>query len=164
MLLHQDRRAKKQAARGKFRPAFLLPDAPHQTQTGRHKKGAEMRRVAGQSEHGRTGGEQGVTGRRHDAGGLIQDFFPEPEKHQRGRRRHQQNTKMDSRRRFAEQRHDGGVGEISSRKFHVVGQFVGRNAVQNQLPGVGIFALVAFQRKIQQPQPRDGDDDAAPRP
>ena len=89
----------------------------------------------------------------------VQDFFAEPEQHQRGRGCHQQHTKMNARWRLAEHGHDGGIGVIRSRKFHVVGQRVRRKALKNQLPGVGIFALVALQRQIQQPQPRGGDEE-----
>jgi len=89
----------------------------------------------------------------------IENFFTQPVKHQRGRGCHQQHAKMNARRGFAEQRHDRGIGIIRSGKFHVVGQRVRRNALQNQLASVGIFTLIAFQWKIEQPQPRPGDDE-----
>ena len=57
---------------------------------------------------------------------------------------------MNSRAGFTKHRHAERIGEIRPRQFHVVGQFVRRNPLENQLPGVGIFALVALQRHIQQ--------------
>ena len=66
---------------------------------------------------------------------------------------------MDAGRRLAEQLHDDRIGGIRAGKFHVVGEFVRRDALQHELAGVGVFALVALERKIQQPQPDGGDDD-----
>ena len=31
--------------------------------------------------------------------------------------------------------------------------------MKNQLAGIGIFALIAFQREVEQPQSRAGDDE-----
>ena len=57
---------------------------------------------------------------------------------------------MDSAGRLPKHREDRGIGRIGSGQLHVVGQLVGRNALQNQLAGVGVLALIAFQRHVQQ--------------
>ena len=57
---------------------------------------------------------------------------------------------MDSAGRLPKCREDRGVGCVGPRQLHVVGQLVGRNALQNELTGVGVLALVAFQRHIRE--------------
>jgi hypothetical protein len=62
-------------------------------------------------------------------------------------------SEVNSRRSLAEQRHDERIHRVGAGKLHVESQLVRRNAVQHELAGVGVFALVTFQGKIQQPQP-----------
>ncbi len=52
---------------------------------------------------------------------------------------------------LSENRHHHGISGIRSGKLHVVSQLVWRNSLQHQLTGVSIFAFVAFQRDLQQP-------------
>ena len=59
---------------------------------------------------------------------------------------------------LTENRHDDGVGGVSSGKLHVVGLFVRRHALKNELAGVGVFALVTFERHLAQPN-ADGEDE-----
>src|SRR5208282_3356161 len=66
---------------------------------------------------------------------------------------------MDTGRRLTEQRHDDRIAGIRAGKFHVVGKLAGRDALQHELAGVRVFALVALERKVQKPQPDGGGDD-----
>ena len=58
---------------------------------------------------------------------------------------------MDAGRGLAEEGHDDGVGGVGAGQFHVVGFLVGRNALQDELSGVGVFAFVAFEGHVAQP-------------
>src|SRR5258708_4006774 len=58
----------------------------------------------------------------------------------------QEHPKMDALRRLAKDRHYYGVSRIRSRQLHVVGKFVRRYVLQHELPGIGVFAFVPFQR------------------
>src|SRR5436190_4862990 len=51
---------------------------------------------------------------------------------------------------LTEDQHDDGIGGVGAWKLHVVGEFVGRDPMQHKLTGVGVLALVAFQRQIEQ--------------
>ena len=42
-------------------------------------------------------------------------------------------------------RHDCGVGCISARELHVVGERVRWNTLQNELTGISVFAFVALK-------------------
>src|SRR4029453_5353142 len=57
------------------------------------------------------------------------------------------------------ERHDGGVGCISARKLHVVGQGVRRNTLQNELTGISVFAFVALERNSKKSN-SDGNNEA----
>ena len=60
----------------------------------------------------------------------------------------EQQACMNAARRLAEHRFDRGIRVIRAREFHVVFELVGWNAVQDQLPGIRIFTLVALERNI----------------
>src|ERR1039457_2769251 len=65
--------------------------------------------------------------------------------------------------RLSEDRHDQGVGRIGSRELHIVSQLIWRNALQHQLTRVGVFALVAFERKTEQADPDNRDHNESDR-
>lgn len=78
---------------------------------------------------------------------------PSKEEQEGGRRQvHQQQSQVDAAHRLAEDRHDPGIGRVGPGKLHVVGQAVGRNALEDQLPGVGVLPLVALQRHVHEAQ------------
>ncbi len=156
VLLHQYRCAKQQTG-GQRHPQFSgLPRPPHGAESAGGKKRAKMRGMSRQAQHIRAGGQHGIGGGRHDAGHGLEQIFGQPEQHQRRGRGQQQYAQMNPRRRFSEQRHDHGISGVCAGELHVERQLVGRYALQHELAGVRVFALVAFQRKIQQPQPRHG--------
>jgi protein O-mannosyl-transferase len=47
---------------------------------------------------------------------------------------------------LSKDRHDQRIGCISSRELHVVSELVRRDALQNELTGIGILAFIALQR------------------
>src|SRR5207253_2267060 len=65
---------------------------------------------------------------------------------------HQQ-AQMNSTGRLAEDRHDRGIGGISSGELHVVGEFIGGYSLQHQLAGISVFAFIALQWDPQQSNP-----------
>jgi len=66
---------------------------------------------------------------------------------------------MDSGYRLPKDRHDCGVGCISARELHVVGELIWWNALQNELASIGVLAFIAFERNSQKSNP-DCDDEA----
>src|SRR6266571_5486988 len=48
-------------------------------------------------------------------------------------------------------RHDQRIGCIGSREFHVVSEFVRRDALQHELTGIRILAFIALQRNTEKP-------------
>src|SRR4030095_7717514 len=56
-------------------------------------------------------------------------------------------------------RHDGRVGRIRARKFHVVGEGVWRETLQNELTGISVFAFVALERNSKKSN-SDGNNEA----
>src|ERR1041385_5249772 len=59
-------------------------------------------------------------------------------------------------------RHDQGIGCISSREFHVVSELVRRDALQQELTGIRILAFIALQRNTEKPDANsdhETDDD-----
>jgi len=50
--------------------------------------------------------------------------------------------------RPAENGHQSGVGQIRARQLHVVGLAVRRDAFEQQLAGVGVFAFVPFEGEV----------------
>ena len=46
---------------------------------------------------------------------------------------------------LSKDRHDHGVGSISARELHVIGELVRWNTLQNELTGISVFAFVALK-------------------
>ena len=57
---------------------------------------------------------------------------------------------MNACRRVAKNRHQECVGGRRAWEFHAVGELVWRDALQEQLAGVGVLALVALQWQAKQ--------------
>ena len=66
---------------------------------------------------------------------------------------------MNSKNCLSEDRHDHGISGIRSRKLHVVGEFVWRDALEHELAGIRVFAFVALDRNPQEPN-SDCEDEA----
>ena len=45
------------------------------------------------------------------------------------------------------------IGDVSSSKFHVVSQFVRRDALEHELTSISVFSFVAFDRNSQKSNP-----------
>src|SRR5947209_13384220 len=60
---------------------------------------------------------------------------------------------------LSKDRHDHGVGRISARELHVIGELVRWNALQNELTSISVFAFVAFEWNSKKSNP-DGNNDA----
>jgi hypothetical protein len=60
---------------------------------------------------------------------------------------------MNSDSRLSKHRHDHSVGRISAWEFHVVGELVGWNALQNQLTSISVFAFVTLEWNSKEPNP-----------
>src|SRR6516225_10078647 len=54
---------------------------------------------------------------------------------------------------FSEDRHKHCICSVRSRKFHVVGELVGRDALQYEMAGISVLALVALKRNSQEANP-----------
>ena len=63
---------------------------------------------------------------------------------------------MDSGDGLSEDRHDHGVRGIDSGKLHIESCLVGRNALEEQLAGIRIFAFVALQWNFEQAYAHQG--------
>ena len=57
-----------------------------------------------------------------------------------------------------EDRDNQRIGGIRSRQLHVVGELIGGNALQDELAGIGVFPLVAFQRHVAQAEADRGKE------
>ena len=58
---------------------------------------------------------------------------------------------------LAKKRHAERAAVIRSRQFHVVGQFVGRYPLQNQLASISVFAFITLQGHVQQAKTNEPD-------
>jgi hypothetical protein len=70
----------------------------------------------------------------------------------------QQQADADSGRTLAKDRHDRGIGCVRAGQLHVVGERVGRDALQDELSGIGVFAFVPFQRHGSQVKADSSDE------
>ena len=61
-----------------------------------------------------------------------------------------QEPQMDAGGGLAEDGHEPGIGQVRARQFHIVGQAVRRDALQDQLARVGVFSLVALEGELGQ--------------
>src|SRR5437879_10048175 len=52
---------------------------------------------------------------------------------------------------LSKERHDQRISSIGSREFHVVSELVRRDALQQELSGIRIFAFIALQRNTKEP-------------
>ena len=66
---------------------------------------------------------------------------------------------MNSDNRLSKHRHDHSVGGIGAWEFHVVGELVGWNALQNQLTSISVFAFVTLEWNSKEPN-SDGNNEA----
>ena len=66
---------------------------------------------------------------------------------------------MNSDNRLSKHRHDHSVGGIGAWEFHVVGELVGWNALQNQLTSISVFAFVALKWNSKESN-SDGNNEA----
>jgi hypothetical protein len=64
----------------------------------------------------------------------------------------EEESEVDARGGLAEHGHDDGIGGVGAGEFHVEHLAVRRHALQDELAGVGVFALVALQRHVEQAQ------------
>src|SRR5262249_37098655 len=64
---------------------------------------------------------------------------------------------MNPSNRLSKERHDHGIGGVSARELHVVGELVRRDTLQYELAGICVFALVAFGRNSQEVDPDCND-------
>src|SRR5437762_2756819 len=60
---------------------------------------------------------------------------------------------------LSKDRHDHGVGSISARELHVIGELVRWNTLQNELTSISVFAFVALEWNSKKSNP-DGNNDA----
>src|SRR5579885_2029630 len=111
-----------------------------------------MRCVSGETQH--TGAERkNRICRGRDNSWLRSHESPTEEKDQNnGRRVDEEQTEMNCDYGLPKERHDECVRAISAWKFHVIGEFIGGNALQHQLSGVSVFAFVALEWNSQEPQ------------
>ena len=107
---------------------------------------------------GRADGHDAVTGAGHDAGDCSKKFSGQQKNEDKGQAVDDDQSQVNPRDGLAENRHAQRVGVIRPGQFHVVSQFVGGNTLQNQLPGVGVFAFIPFQRHFEHPQPNAGEE------
>ena len=59
---------------------------------------------------------------------------------------------------LSKDRHDHGVGRISARELHVIGQLVRWNALQNELTSISVFAFVALEWNSKKSNPNGNND------
>ena len=59
---------------------------------------------------------------------------------------------------LSEDRHDYGICGIGARKLHVISKLVRRDALQYELAGISVLALVAFERNSQETNPDCNDE------
>ncbi len=60
---------------------------------------------------------------------------------------------MNSHRSLPEHSHDQCIRYIDSRELDVVHEFVGRNALENEVAGISVLAFITFQGNGQKPDP-----------
>lgn len=148
-LFHQACHAQQKAAAKERRGLSRILAPQQQQQAGQRRHDDKLRRMRRQPQHDWTRREQGIRGGGRDRAWHIQETPRQPVKQQDAREIHQQQTEVDARVALAKNGQQQGIGRINPREFHVVKQLVGGNALQDQLPGVGKLALVAFQRNCQ---------------
>ncbi len=149
-LFHQDGHAQAQAAPEEHQVPALFEAAQEEHEAAQRRQDDEMGGMPSQAQHRRADGEQGVGGGRRRAGpGAGQP--PGQQEHQDDcpgvddRQAH-----VDARGRLAEDDHDRRVSGIDARELHVVRQLVRRHAFEQELAGIGVLALVAFQGQVQE--------------
>src|ERR1700756_605595 len=106
--------------------------------------------VSGQTEHALTRRKQRVARRCRNARQISVQLPGQKEQQQRGASVYQQEANMYAGRRLPKSPQNRRVCHIRPRQFHVVGKFIRRNALQNQLAGVSVFALIPFERHLTQ--------------
>ena len=151
MLLHQEGYAQQETAGKGLPPAAGLQVPPEQIGPGQAEEGDKMRGVRRHAQHGRTGREDRVGQSRHTGReGIEKLSYEAVQQHDRGQV-HGQQPQVHAGSRLPKDSHQGCVRDIGPRQFHVVGELVGRHALQDQLSGVGEFAFVALQGEFAKP-------------
>src|ERR1700689_4757772 len=69
---------------------------------------------------------------------------------------HDEKAAMNPRGSFAEHSEHAGIRRISAGEFHIVSELIGRYSLEKQLAGVGVLALIAFERQVAQPEADQG--------
>ena len=159
LLLHQEGDSHQETAGEGLPPAARLQVPPEQIGPRQAEEGDKMRGVRRHAQAGRADREDRVGHGRHAGRKGIEKLAHEAvQQHDRGHV-HGQQSQVDAGGRLPEDGHQGRVRDIGPRQFHVVGELVGRHALQDQLPGVGEFAFVALQGKLAEPNSHiDGKD------
>ena len=65
---------------------------------------------------------------------------------------------MNSSDRLPEDSHNHRISDIDSRKFHIVGQRIGRDTLQHELASVSVFSFIALERDPQQSESNQDDE------
>src|ERR1700690_3937186 len=118
-----------------------------------------MSRMRRHSKNHRTHRHYPITRARDETGRYAKKFSPQQKNKNNRQHIYRQQRQMNSRSRLPENRHAERIGKIRPGQFHVVSQFVWRDALQNQLSGIGIFTLIAFQRDIEQAHAYETDEE-----
>jgi hypothetical protein len=121
-----------------------------------------MRRVGEDAEYPAIERQHREGGGTDDGAELAeQTTSQEKQDDDRGGVDHQQ-ADVDAPRRVAEQRKDQAVCVVGTRKLHVVGELVWRDALKNQLAGVRVLAFIALEGDAGDAEAhgRDGEHDA----
>src|SRR5262249_10955639 len=158
VLLHHERRSEQKAAREQRRRPPRVDRPEEQERPGDRRQEDEVRGGREGAQTPRAEGrdrEQAARGGRRD---VVEQPAPEDEQENRRRQIHQQQAKVDPPGRLAEDRQDRSVRRVRPRQLHVVDQTVRRDALQDQLPGIGVLALLALERHVEQTD-ADGADD-----
>ena len=102
--------------------------------------------MSSQPNHGLTEGEQGKRRGRRQRSWWIKKS-PAQKIHQDDRAEiYETESKMDARWCLSQRGHDDGVSRIDPGHFEVIKPAIGRNALEQQLAGIGVFALVPLER------------------
>ena len=145
VLLHQKRDAESNAA-GKQQPCSAgTQRVQHEQDANECGKNDEVCGVCFETHDRRARRKQGITAGRDYRRQSSEQNGREPVQQQRGCRVDQKQTGVNGRGRFAENGEHHRVRGIDAGQLHVVRQPVGWDALEHELPRVGVFAFIALK-------------------
>jgi len=158
MLLHKKASPKQKPGREKQCNALLSDSLKQEEDAEQRKNEDKMFGVRSQSEDRGTERHSGERDGCRDADLRIIKPFSNKVDGKGTQQVYQQKAEMDTRGRLPETGKNGRVGKVDTRHLHVVGLRKRRNALQDQLAGIGVFSFVAFERDGEKMDAEDGCD------